>query len=128
MFYDVRNEFNAVQLGAAFSDKQFFLGKGAGSHPTGSAVLSDIAALSYNYRYEYKKVKQNGNIPFSNNHDITLYIRYVNEAVLDELDVHDISQRFWSPDTKYVIGKVNLSKLISAKLNDRVDVFVVKVE
>ncbi len=128
LFYDVRNEFNAVQLGAAFSDKQFFLGKGAGSHPTGSAVLSDIAALSYNYRYEYKKVKQNGNVPFSNDHDITLYIRYVNEAVLDELEVHDITQRFWSPDTKYVIGKVNLLKLIAAKLNDRVDVFVAKVE
>jgi homoserine dehydrogenase len=128
LFYDVRNEFNAVQLGAAFSDKQFFLGKGAGSHPTGSAVLSDIAALSYNYRYEYKKVKQNGNIPFSNDHDINLYIRYGNEAALDELEVHDITQRFWSPDTKYVIGKVNLSKLIAAKLNDRVDVFVAKVE
>ncbi|MDB5284988.1 MAG: Homoserine dehydrogenase, partial [Bacteroidota bacterium] len=94
LFYDVRNEFNAVQLGAAFSDKQFFLGKGAGSHPTGSAVLSDIAALSYHYRYEYKKVKQNGDIPFSNDHDLKLYIRYVNEAILDELNVHDITQRF----------------------------------
>lgn len=128
LFFDVRNEFNAVQLGAAFSDKQFFLGKGAGSHPTGSAVLSDIAALSYHYRYEYKKVKQNGSIPFSNDHDLNLYIRYANEAVLDELQVHDITQRFWSPETKYVIGKVNLNKLIAAKLNDRVDVFVAKVQ
>ena len=128
LFYDVRNEFNAVQLGAAFSDKQFFLGKGAGSFPTGSAVLSDVAALSYNYRYEYKKTKQNGEIPFSNDHDLNLYIRYTNEAVLDELKVHDITQRFWSPDTKYVIGKVNLSALIAAKLNDRVDVFVAKAE
>jgi len=128
LFYDVRNEFNAVQLGAAFSDKQFFLGKGAGSHPTGSAVLSDIAALSHHYRYEYKKVKQNGKIPFSNDHDITLYIRYENEALLEELGVHNITQRFWSPDTKYVIGRVNLSRLIGAKLNDRTDAFVVKVE
>lgn len=60
MFYAVRNEFNAVQLGAAFSDKQFFYGKGAGGHPTASAVLSDISALIYRYRYEYKKVEQNG--------------------------------------------------------------------
>lgn len=127
LFYDVRNEFNAVQLGAAFSDKQFFLGKGAGSYPTGSAVLSDIAALSYNYRYEYKKVRQNGKVPFSNNHDLTLYIRYSHDSILEELDVHDISQRFTSNDTKYVIGKVNLSKLIAAKLNDRVDVFIAKV-
>ena len=128
LFFDVRNEFNAVQLGAAFSDKQFFLGKGAGSFPTGSAVLSDIAALSHNYRYEYKKVKQNGRLPFSNDHDLKLYIRYSNEAILDELEVHGITERFWSPDTKYVIGQVKLSKLIAARLNDRVDVFIAKVE
>jgi homoserine dehydrogenase len=127
LFYDVRNEFNAVQLGAAFSDKQFFLGKGAGAFPTGSAVLADIAALSYSYRYEYKKVKQNGVLPFSNDHDLTLYIRFFNEAILDELQVHDITERFTSPTTKYVIGQVKLSKLIEAKLNDRTDVFIAKV-
>jgi len=128
LFYNVRNEFNAVQLGAAFSDKQFFLGKGAGSYPTGSAVLSDIAALNHNYRYEYKKVKQSDTVPFSNDHYLNLYIRYSNENVLEELDVRDISQRFTSNDTKYVIGKVKLSKLIDAKLNDRVDVFVAKID
>jgi len=37
---------------AAFADKQFFSGKGAGGHATGSAVLSDISANSYGYRYE----------------------------------------------------------------------------
>jgi len=128
LFYDVRNEFNAVQLGAAFSDKQFFLGKGAGSFPTGSAVLSDIAALSYNYRYEYKKIKQNGELPFSNEYDLNLYIRYSDEAVLEELQVHDITQRYWSPDTKYVIGKVKISALIAAKLNDRADVFIASAD
>lgn len=128
LFYNVRNEFNAVQLGAAFSDKQFFLGKGAGSYPTGSAVLSDIAALNHNYRYEYKKVKQNGTVPFSNDHALNLYIRYSNENILEELDVQNISQRFTSNETKYVIGEAKLSKLIEAKLNDRVDVFVAKVE
>jgi homoserine dehydrogenase len=105
LFYDVRNEFNAVQLGAAFSDKQFFLGKGAGSYPTGSAVLSDIAALSYNYRYEYKKTKQNGALPFCNDHDLKLYIRYADEAILDELQVHSISQRFWGPTQNMLLAK-----------------------
>ena len=28
-------------------------------------MLSDISALSYGYRYEYKKVKQNGDIPMA---------------------------------------------------------------
>jgi homoserine dehydrogenase len=67
-------------------------------------------------------------VPFSNDHYLNLYIRYSNENILEELDVQQISQRFTSNDTKYVIGKVKLSKLIDAKLNDRVDVFVAKVD
>ena len=53
--FNVENEFNAVVVEALFSDKQLFLGKGAGSHPTASAVLSDISALQFDYAYEYKK-------------------------------------------------------------------------
>nr|HNH59743.1 homoserine dehydrogenase [Cyclobacteriaceae bacterium] len=47
---NIRLEYNAVQLQGAFADKQLFVGKGAGSYPTGSAVLSDISALTYDYR------------------------------------------------------------------------------
>lgn len=53
--YHVNFEFNAVHVNGFFSDGQLFTGKGAGGHPTGSAVLSDISALSYRYSYEYKK-------------------------------------------------------------------------
>jgi len=124
MFYTVRNEFNAVQLGAAFSDKQFFYGKGAGGHPTASAVLSDISALVYRYRYEYKKVEQNGTLPFSNEHLINVYVRYPNESFLKELHVTDIQQRFSSHETQYVIGKVSIDSLLRANLNERNDVFI----
>jgi homoserine dehydrogenase len=44
--YNVMYEYNAVEVEGAFSCKQMFTGKGAGSHPTGSAVLSDISALT----------------------------------------------------------------------------------
>jgi homoserine dehydrogenase len=52
----VENEYNGVLIESHFADRQFFYGKGAGSFPTASAVLSDIAALRYNYKYEYKKL------------------------------------------------------------------------
>jgi homoserine dehydrogenase len=55
LLYEVNNEYNAVIVEASFSDKQLFIGKGAGGNPTGSAVLSDISACSYEYKYEYKK-------------------------------------------------------------------------
>jgi homoserine dehydrogenase len=127
LFYDVRNEFNAVQLGAAFSDKQFFLGKGAGSYPTASAVLSDISALVYGYHYEYKKVKQNGTLPFSNDTFIEVYLRYEEEQLLKDLHFRHISQRFESDSYKYVIGHVNVQRLIDVKLNDRTDVFIARL-
>lgn len=54
--YHVRYEYNGVIIESSLADKQFFYGKGAGSFPTASAVLSDLSALRYNYRYEYKKL------------------------------------------------------------------------
>jgi homoserine dehydrogenase len=53
--YGVNDEFNGVITRNTFSDTQFFVGKGAGAFPTASAVLSDLSALTYDYRYEYKK-------------------------------------------------------------------------
>jgi homoserine dehydrogenase len=52
----VRNEYNGVVIESGFADRQFFYGKGAGSYPTASAMLSDISALRYGYKYEYKKL------------------------------------------------------------------------
>ncbi|HXB09314.1 MAG TPA: homoserine dehydrogenase [Puia sp.] len=43
----VKNEFNGVVIESGFADKQFFYGKGAGSFPTASVVLSDLSALRY---------------------------------------------------------------------------------
>jgi homoserine dehydrogenase len=51
----VQNEYNGVLIGSKLADEQFLYGKGAGRYPTSSAVLSDIAALRYQYKYEYKK-------------------------------------------------------------------------
>ena len=40
--YFVDYEFNAIEVEGATSEKQVFIGKGAGSLPTGSAVLNDL--------------------------------------------------------------------------------------
>jgi homoserine dehydrogenase len=55
--FSVKNEYNGVIIESSLADKQFFYGKGAGGFPTASAVLSDLSALRYNYRYEYKKLQ-----------------------------------------------------------------------
>lgn len=54
--FHVQDEFNALVTEGVFADKHFIKGKGAGALPTASAVLSDISALRYHYKYEYKKL------------------------------------------------------------------------
>lgn len=90
----VRNEFNGIELQAAFSDTQFLLGRGAGSHPTASAVLSDISALTYQYGYEYKKSKQPDIPAFSNKERISIYARFANEDDAAEFPFSEIHQWF----------------------------------
>ena len=110
--YNVEYEYNGVTVQAAFADQQFFFGKGAGGHPTGSAVLSDIAALRYNYQYEYKKAKEKTDLNFTNNIELNIYLRYDDESLVEVLNFEHIQERYYSGNYKFVIGKINLQNLI----------------
>jgi len=123
--FNVENEYNGVTVQAAFADKQFFFGKGAGGHPTGAAVLSDIAALRYGYRYEYKKYHQQNGLIHTDNVNIEVYLRYVHEYTVEKLKIENIVERFSRDDYKYVIGSVSLKSLIANKdLLVQKDVFI----
>jgi len=110
--YNVEYEYNGVIVQAAFADQQFFFGKGAGGHPTGSAVLSDIAALRYDYQYEYKKAIERRDLNFTNNIELNIYLRYHDENLLEALNFSHIYERYYSGSYKFVIGKINLQNLI----------------
>ncbi|MDQ3071744.1 MAG: homoserine dehydrogenase [Bacteroidota bacterium] len=60
---NVKNEYNGIVIENDFGDRQFYYGKGAGSFPTASAVLSDISAFRYGYKYEYKKLYRHPSTP-----------------------------------------------------------------
>ena len=127
--YNVENEFNAVVVEAAFAEQQLFYGKGAGGHPTGSAVLSDISALRYGYSYEYKKVLQNEHkLKYTANVDLNVYLRYKDAALPAQLGFTEISEQFTGKDFKYITGTINLQNLIKHKtLIDRPDVSVINL-
>ncbi|MDM1050317.1 homoserine dehydrogenase [Sphingobacterium hotanense] len=115
ILYNVENEYNGVLVKAAFADEQFFLGKGAGGHPTGSAVLSDITALRYDYRYEYKKHLDAQQVEYTKDYTITVYFRYDDEDVLENINFINISERFYSENHKYVIGTINIQEIIDKR-------------
>lgn len=113
--YNVENEYNAVSVKAAFADQQLFYGKGAGGHPTGSAVLSDVAALRYDYRYEYKKLNNESKLKLQNDYIIPLYIRYIDEDLINKIQFEYISEDHKNTDFNYIMGGVKISELILNK-------------
>jgi homoserine dehydrogenase len=113
LLYNVDYEYNGVIVQAAFADQQFFFGKGAGGHPTGSAVLSDITALRYDYHYEYKKAAETKNLQFTNDIELDIYLRYTNEDLLEFLDFEHIAERFYSERFKFITGTIKLKNLIA---------------
>jgi homoserine dehydrogenase len=110
-FASVRNEFNAVQVEGAFAEKQLFIGKGAGSYPTGSAVLSDISALTYDYTYEYKKLHQGDNLEFSNDLIVEAFVSFDKNTVITVADFEEFQSGYAADGKQYMVGKVTLDKL-----------------
>lgn len=109
--YSVEDEFNGVVIKGLFYYKQFMFGQGAGGFPTGSAVLSDITAQLYDYRYQYKKLQSQHQLHFTNDYKVRIYYRYDSPAALNLLEFSTIHESYYSDTYKYVVGDIELSQL-----------------
>lgn len=122
--YNVENEFNAVVVEALFSDRQLFLGKGAGSYPTASAVLSDVSALQFDYAYEYKKSTGQHDLNFGTNFNLRVYISATNEQLLEELKFESVDERYSGQTHAYQIGTIAFSELAKVDWNNTSELFL----
>ena len=109
--FKVDNEFNGVLVEGLISGEQFFMGRGAGSLPTGAAVLSDISALSYGYTYDYKKMRQKEKLIFTNDVTIKVFVSSNDKFVLSKITLQNIEKEFESNKYFYKIGEVNAGEL-----------------
>lgn len=109
--YSVEDEFNGVVIKGLFYYKQFMFGQGAGGFPTGSAVLSDITAQLYDYRYQYKKLQSPHQLHFTNDYKVRIYYRYDSPATINLLEFSTIHESYYSDTYKYVVGDIELSQL-----------------
>ncbi|MBI1836675.1 MAG: homoserine dehydrogenase [Flavobacteriia bacterium] len=116
--YQVDNEFNAVIVEASFSDRQLFLGKGAGSFPTASAVLSDISALQFDYQYEYRKSDKESNTEFTEDFYLKIYLASSDVDALKTIPFAQIDEIFQSKGYNYQTGYVKFSDLSKNNFND----------
>ena len=107
----VKNEYNGVVIESSFSDKQFFYGKGAGSLPTASAVLSDISALRYGYKYEYKKLYHHQPHELTNDIFLRVYISFEDLSFIPRERFEWIEEWHIQEDRKYLVGVIYFSEL-----------------
>ncbi|MDQ2718973.1 MAG: homoserine dehydrogenase [Bacteroidota bacterium] len=106
----IKNEYNGVVIESSFADKQFFYGKGAGSLPTASAVLSDISALRYDYKYEYKKLFHQPN-ELTNDFFVKTYIGFTDWEHIRKDDFESIEEWHSNEHINYLVGIINFKKL-----------------
>lgn len=123
--FNVNDEFNGLVVEGAFADRQLFFGKGAGSYPTASAVLSDISAIKYEYKYEYKKTLENNDLHLSNNFLAKVYIGSEFIELINEIPFFRLDEVFQSAEYSYQIGWIDFNELIKFQFNSIPDLSVI---
>ncbi len=109
----VKNEYNGVVIESGFADKQFFYGKGAGSFPTASAVLSDLSALRYNYRYEYKKLYHHVPHELTNDFYVRVYLSFEDWKFIPREKLQWIEEWHAGAERKYLVGVIHFTELVN---------------
>jgi homoserine dehydrogenase len=110
-FTFVKNEYNGVVIESGFSDKQFLYGKGAGSFPTASAVLSDISALTYDYHYEYKKLYYHTPHQLSNDYYLRVYVSFEDLKYIPKEKFEWVEEWHAHEKRKYIVGILPFAEL-----------------
>lgn len=121
--YNVDDVFNGVITKTYFADTHFFVGRGAGAYPTASAVLSDISALSYDYKYEYKKISREENLILSNEAELKVLVRHKKEdAEALKLAFNEVEEAYLNNHSGYITGDITLNNLIQLQQQFGTDV------
>lgn len=113
--YSVDDEYNGVVIRGECYDRQFMFGKGAGSLPTASSILSDVMARLHDYRYEYKKQNYLQKPDYTTDITLKIYVRYSQTNILHVLDFDAIHEQYISSESNYVIGDIKLSELLAKR-------------
>ena len=106
----VNNEYNGVLIGSSLSDEQFLYGKGAGRFPTSSAVLSDISALQYDYKYAIRK-KSDRELNFNDSGKLKVYLGFTSNDEDYKTYFDEIEELYQSTSYNHIIGTIHIDKL-----------------
>jgi len=129
ILYHVDDVFNGVIMKTTFADTHFFSGRGAGALPTASAVLSDISALGYDYKYAYKKLTGNRRKKTSTNFFLKVLVSFpVEKAAIVQPFFTSIQETFTNPESGYFTGTIHFENLQRLKeMDDTISIILMDV-
>ena len=110
--YAVRNEFNGLITESSFADQHFYKGKGAGALPTAAAVLSDLSALRYQYKYEYKKITRKSDWKIGKDYYLKVYVSAPDIHQIVKEDFEWIEEWHNEYGHSRAIGIIHIRKLL----------------
>ncbi|SDG99273.1 homoserine dehydrogenase [Psychroflexus sediminis] len=116
-------ENNAVEINADFAHQQLLQGKGAGSVPTASAVLSDLVSLLKNYSYPYSKVNTSIS-EFDSEKLIKIYISSYDREDLEPFCFKEAILCGTQKQLQYKIGKISVEHLKEQVERSNAEVFI----
>ncbi len=119
----VDNEYNGVLIESSLADEQLLYGKGAGRFPTSSAVLSDISALRYGYKYEFRKGQTTQNPKAIGSRKF--YISFENGNHFDKRIFETIEEEYKNGKFQYIIGNIPLDRLTENDFLEQKDLSVI---
>jgi len=122
-FYNVDNEYNAVEVISDNIGTQTLIGKGAGSLPTGQVIYSDYKAPE-NYSYKYNQILSGKRIKYDTNEFIWIYSDKITrfEKYIEEVVIINRSQGY---------AKISIADLIKVQdelLDKKISVIAVNDE
>lgn len=121
----VKNEYNGVVIESGLADKQFFNGKGAGGFPTASAVISDLSALRYNYKYEYKKLYNQKPGRLTSDFLLHVYVSAPSGTSIPGGNFERITEWWGNAERTYITGVISFAKLANADWWRKADVSLI---
>jgi homoserine dehydrogenase len=90
-------------------------------------VISDLSALTYDYKYEYKKIKQNRQVEYSDDVLLRVFVRF-NKSVTERISDYfvDIEEQFSNAKANYAIGVISLTEYIKLHNDDIASAIVIE--
>jgi homoserine dehydrogenase len=126
-FFSINAELNAIQIEGKYSGNHLFSGKGAGSYPTASALISDLHACSDGFKYKYSKYRKDGAKHIDDQKVISAYFRFSDSGQFDIADFESIQSKKTCKEGLIVEGKIKLASLLSnSKFKDE-EIFIMQL-